>query len=78
MEAILLLPRIRKNLPYYIEWALSRGELPLQLEKTPDTLDEHKAQFLFDAKCFVGMGKIPDSLVINWDQTGIQYIPVSS
>ena len=24
------------------------------------------------------MGKIPDSLVINWDQTGIQYIPISS
>ena len=24
------------------------------------------------------MGKLPDSLVINWDQTGIQYIPVSS
>ena len=23
-------------------------------------------------------GKIPDSLVINWDQTGIQYIPVNS
>ena len=22
-------------------------------------------------------GKIPDSLVINWDQTEIQYIPVS-
>ena len=45
---------------------------------TPDAFDEHKAQFLFDAKCFVGLGKIPDSLVINWDQTGIQYIPISS
>ena len=42
---------------------------------TPEAFDEHKAQFLLDAKCFVGMEKIPDSLVINWDQTGIQYIP---
>jgi len=24
------------------------------------------------------MGKIPDSLVINWDQIGIQYIPENS
>jgi len=23
------------------------------------------------------MGKIPDSVVINWNQTGTQYIPVS-
>jgi len=31
-----------------------------------------------NSKRFVGTGKIPDSLVINWDQTGIQYIPVCS
>jgi len=30
---------------------------------TPDTFDEHKAQFLFDVKYFVGMGKIPDTVV---------------
>ena len=40
--------------------------------------DEHITHFLYNAKCFVGMEKILDSLVINWDQTGIQYIPVSS
>ena len=35
-------------------------------------------QFLFDAKCLIAMEEIPDSLVINWDQTGIQYVPVSA
>ena len=37
-----------------------------------------KSQFLFDMKTIVEMEEIPHDLVINWDQTGIHYIPVSS
>lgn len=37
-----------------------------------------KSQFLFDTKTIVEMEEIPHDLVINWDQTGIHYIPVSS
>lgn len=37
-----------------------------------------KEQFLFDVKTIVEIEEIPHDLVINWDQTGIHYIPVSS
>ena len=34
-------------------------------------------QFTYDGRVLIDMMEIPDSLVINWDQTGIQYVPVS-
>ena len=37
-----------------------------------------KSQFVFDVKAIIEMEEIPGELVINWDQTGIQYVPVSS
>ena len=45
---------------------------------SPQAFDEIKKQFLFDAQYFIAMEGIPDSLVINWAHTGIQYVPVSS
>ena len=44
----------------------------------PEDFDEWKEQFLYDTKVLVNYEEIPDSLVINWDHTGIKYIPVSS
>ena len=44
---------------------------------TVDHFKEVKEQFLFDIKAVVEMEEIPDSLIINWDQTGINYVPVS-
>ena len=40
--------------------------------------DEVKAQFLLDIKVVCEMDEIPFDLVINWDQTGIHYVPVGS
>ena len=40
--------------------------------------DEVKAQFLLDIKVICEMDEIPFDLVINWDQTGIHYVPVGS
>ena len=37
-----------------------------------------KTQYLFDIKATVEMMEIPPELVINWDQTGIKIVPVSS
>ena len=34
-------------------------------------------QFGYDARVLIDMMEIPGSLAINWDQTGIQYVPVS-
>lgn len=36
-----------------------------------------KAQFLFDINTIVEMEEIPKALVLNWDHTGINYVPVS-
>ena len=43
-----------------------------------ENFEEMKEQFLLDVKTIVKMEEIPHDLIINWDQTGIHYIPVSS
>ena len=40
-------------------------------------LDYLRDQYLLDIKAVVQLEEIPDSLIINWDQTGINYVPVS-
>ena len=40
--------------------------------------DELKELFLLEFNNTVEMDKVPRELVINWDQTGINYMPVSS
>ena len=40
--------------------------------------EEVKQQFLLDIKVVVEMEEIPSELVINWDQTGINYVPSDS
>ena len=39
---------------------------------------QFKVQFIFDIRAIIEMEEIPEDLVINWDQTGINYVPVSS
>ena len=45
-----------------------------------DVLDfeQCKEQFVFDVKIIVEFEEIPDKLIINWDHTGINYVPVST
>ena len=45
---------------------------------SPPAFDELKKQFLFDVKCLIAMEEIPNSLVINSNLTGNQYVPASS
>ena len=40
--------------------------------------DEVRRQFLVDVKIITDMEEIPFSLIINWDQTAINYISLSS
>ena len=47
-------------------------------EVTPKDFNRLKAQFLFDVTVVIEMEEIPPQLVINWDQTGIYYVPVST
>ena len=34
-------------------------------------------QYLLDIKAVEQLEELPDSLIINWDQTGVNYVPVS-
>lgn len=43
-----------------------------------EQFDELKELFLLEFNNAVEMDEVPQQLVINWDQTGINYVPVSS
>ena len=45
---------------------------------TVEEFDETKKLFLLDIKNTTHMDEIPPQLIINWDHTGINYVPVSS
>ena len=40
--------------------------------------EHRRLQFIFDVKALIMLEDIPSDLVINWDQAGIQYVPVSN
>ena len=44
----------------------------------PSDFESYKQQFVFDIQTIMEMDEIPRELVINWDHTGIQYVPISS
>ena len=37
-----------------------------------------KTQFIFDIEVISQMEKVPNDLIINWDHTGINYVPTSN
>ena len=43
-----------------------------------ENFDEHKVNFLCEIKGIVTMEEVPSSLILNWDHTGLKYVPVSS
>ena len=45
---------------------------------TVEYFDDLKKLFLMDIKSAVQMDEIPAQLIVIWDQTGINYIPVSN
>ena len=64
----------------------SAGTLPEELKKKKksstdkviiENFEALKAQFT-DVKAVAEMNEIPHELIINWDQTGIHYVPVGS
>ena len=42
-----------------------------------EKFDEVKKLFLQDIRNVIMMDEVPAELVINWDQTGLNYVPVS-
>ena len=45
---------------------------------TVDDLASLKRQFLLDIRGIVEMEEIPQDLIINWDQTAVNYVSVSN
>ena len=45
---------------------------------TVSKFDELKDNFLMDIKAIVTMEEVPNEMILNWDQTAIKYIPVST
>ena len=45
---------------------------------TCTNFEELREQFLFDIKTIIEFEEIPDDLILNWNHTGVNYIPVSS
>ena len=44
----------------------------------PQNFDEVKLNFLQDVENIIAMDKIPTDMIINWDQTSMNYVPVTS
>ena len=41
-----------------------------------EDFEKLKSQFLFDIDTFTSLEEIPESLVFNWDQSALKYVPV--
>ena len=65
-----------KNFLHRMEFVKRRGTTKAKVEV--EDFELLKEQYLRDIKSVIEMDEIPDELVINWDQTGIHYVPVSS
>ena len=45
---------------------------------TPTDFTQLQSHFLADIRAIVEMEEVPPALVVNWDHTGLKYVPVSS
>ena len=45
---------------------------------TVENFQQLREQFLIDIKAVVEVEEIPTDLIINWDQTGINYVPTNT
>ena len=71
---------LTKSWPKYLlsRMAYVKRRASTKGKKLATDFHELKVQFLFNIKAMNQMEEIPQDLVINWDQTGIHYVPVSS
>ena len=54
-----------------------RRKATTQAKMPVEDFEEIKKSYLLDLEVVMSMDKIPEELVINFDQTGIHYVPVS-
>lgn len=54
---------------------LVKHKVTTKAKVSVENFEELRAQFLLDVKVAIELDDIPPDLVINWDQTGIHYVP---
>ena len=65
-----------KNFLHHLGYVKKRASTKCKVSVAD--FDMCKAQFLFHIQTIFEMEEIPHQLVINWDPTGINYVPVST
>ena len=65
-----------KSLLYRMGFVKRRGNTKVKVPV--EHFEALKSQFLFDIQATVEMQEIPPELIINWDQTGIKIVSLSS
>ena len=65
-----------KNFLYRMGFVKRRANTTAKV--TVSDFEACKSQFLFDIETIVEMEEIPKDLIINWDHTGIKYVPVGN
>ena len=55
-----------------------KGKSNSKTKVTPDDFTQLKSNVLADVRAIVEMEEIPPALILNWDLTGLKYVPVSS
>ena len=67
---------VAKRLLERMNYVKRRGTTKAKV--TPEDFEKLKLQFLDDIRMVVAFEDIPSGLILNWDHTGLNYIPTSS
>jgi len=59
------------------EWATWRGGLAAKFKSILNILRSLKKIFLLEMKNIATIGEIPDELILNFDLTALNYVPVT-
>ena len=65
-----------KSLLCRLGFVKRRGSTAAKITVT--NFEELKEQYLLDVKAVVQIEEIPHEMIVNWDQTGIKYVPVDT
>ena len=65
------------------EWAgyvlgMVKYRVNIKIKVTIGDFDKLKKLFLLDIRSILQMDEVPAQLIINWDKTGIKYVPAST
>ena len=63
---------------YWKGWTFKQRQGTTKLKVSADEFNRTKASFLQEIIDVIKMEEIPIDMIFNWDQTGLNLVPVSS